>query len=67
MFKFPNKNTPVLYQGITSSSAAMHVEKALLYGTNIVAGVSKDKSVTPFQNIPVFKRLKMLFVKQNLK
>ncbi len=58
MFKFPNKNTPVLYQGITSSSAAMHVEKALLYGTNIVAGVSKDKSVTTFQNIPVFQTVK---------
>ena len=58
MFKFPNKNTPVLYQGITSSSAAMHVEKALLYGTNVVAGVSKDKSVTTFQNIPVFQTVK---------
>lgn len=58
MFKFPNKNTPVLYQGITSSSAAIHVEKAILYGTNIVAGVSKDKSVTIFQNIPVFQTVK---------
>ncbi len=58
MFKFPNKKTPVLYQGITSSSAAVHVEKALLYGTNIVAGVSKDKSVTTFQNIPVFQTVK---------
>ncbi len=58
MFKFPNKKTPVLYQGITSTSATVHVEKALLYGTNIVAGVSKDKSVTMFQNIPVFQTVK---------
>ncbi|MBQ8251263.1 MAG: hypothetical protein IJY92_05070 [Alphaproteobacteria bacterium] len=58
MFKFPNKSTPVLYQGITSSSAAIHIEKAILYGTNIVAGVSKDKSVTMFQNIPVFQTVK---------
>lgn len=58
MFVFPNKNTPVLCQGITSSSGAMHIEKAILYGTNIVAGVSKDKSVTSFQNIPVFQTVK---------
>lgn len=58
MFVFPNKNTPVLCQGITSSSGAMHIEKAISYGTNIVAGVSKDKSVTSFQNIPVFQTVK---------
>ena len=58
MFKFPNKKTPILCQGITSISGSMHVEKAILYGSNIVAGVSKDKSVTNFQNIPVFQTVK---------
>lgn len=58
MIKFPNKKTPILYQGITASSGAMHVEKAIFYGSNVVAGVSKDKSVTMFQNIPVFQTVK---------
>ena len=58
MFKFPNKKTPILCQGITSISGSMHVEKAILYGSNIVAGVSKDKSVTSFQDIPVFQTVK---------
>ncbi len=56
--KFPNKKTPILYQGITASSGSMHVEKAIFCGTNVVAGVSKDKSVTMFQNIPVFQTVK---------
>jgi succinyl-CoA synthetase alpha subunit len=58
MIKFPNKKTPILYQGITASSGAIHVEKAIFYGSNVVAGVSKDKSVTMFQNVPVFQTVK---------
>lgn len=57
-FKFPNKNTPVLCQGITSAAGAMHVEKAIAYGTNIVAGVSRDKAVQFFLDIPVFQTVK---------
>ena len=56
--KFPNKKTPILYQGITASSGSIHVEKAIFYGSNVVAGVSKDKSVTMFQNVPVFQTVK---------
>lgn len=56
--KFPNKKTPILYQGITASSGATHVEKAIFYGSNVVAGVSKDKSVTMFQNVPVFQTVR---------
>lgn len=56
--KFPNKKTPILYQGITASSGSMHVEKAIFYGSNVVAGVSKDKSVSVFQNVPVFQTVK---------
>ena len=56
--KFPNKKTQILYQGITASSGSIHVEKAIFYGSNVVAGVSKDKSVTMFQNVPVFQTVK---------
>ena len=65
MFKFPTKNTRVLWQGITSIAGSIHVEKALSYGTNIVAGVSKDKSVNSFQNIPVFQTVKEAVQKTN--
>ncbi len=57
-FKFPNKNTPVLCQGITSSAGAVHTEKAIAYGTHIVAGVSRDKGVTRFLDIPVFQSVR---------
>lgn len=58
IFKFPNKETPILCQGITSSSGAVHTEKAIAYGARIVAGVSRDKDVTRFLNIPVFQTVK---------
>lgn len=56
--KLPTSKTPVLWQGITGASAAMHAEKALAYGTNIVAGVSRDRSISKFMNIPVFQSVK---------
>lgn len=58
IFKFPNKSTPILCQGITSTAGAVHTEKAIAYGANIVAGVSRDKAVTRFLNIPVFQTVK---------
>lgn len=57
-FKFPNKHTPILCQGITSSSGAIHAEKAIAYGSHIVSGVSRDKAVQRFLDIPVFQTVK---------
>lgn len=58
IFKFPTNKTPVLFQGITSSSGAMHAEKAFTYGTNIVAGISRNKNITDFQGVPIFQTVK---------
>ena len=54
MFFLPNKETPILCQGITSNSGAVHTELALAYGSHIVAGVSAERNVKTFLNIPVF-------------
>ncbi|MBQ4472542.1 MAG: CoA-binding protein [Alphaproteobacteria bacterium] len=58
MFFLPTKETPILCQGITSQSGAMHTELALAYGSNIVAGTSPDKNVKKFLGVPVFKKVK---------
>jgi len=54
VFKLPTKKTPILYQGITTEMGAVHVELALAYGSNIVAGISRDKSIKEYQGIPIF-------------
>lgn len=54
----PNQNTPVLVQGITSSMGTVHTEMALVYGTNIVAGVAREKGLKRFLDVPVFQTVK---------
>ena len=54
MFKLPTKKTPILCQGITTEMGAIHVEQALAYGSHIVAGTARDKSIKRYQEIPVF-------------
>jgi len=54
VFKLPTSKTPILYQGITTEMGAAHVELALAYGSHIVAGISRDKSIKEYQGIPVF-------------
>ncbi|MBQ8557320.1 MAG: succinate--CoA ligase subunit alpha [Alphaproteobacteria bacterium] len=56
--QFPTGQTPILCQGITTASGAAHIERALAYGSNIVSGVSRDKGVSRFMNIPVFSTVK---------
>lgn len=58
MQKLPTQSTPVLYQGITSSLGAVHTEMALVYGTNIVAGVAREKGLKTYLNVPVFQTVK---------
>ncbi len=38
-----NKNTRLIVQGITGKTGAFHTEKAIEYGTNVVAGVTPGK------------------------
>ncbi len=62
MFFLPTKETPILCQGITSHSGAVHTELALAYGSNIVAGTSADRNVKKFLCVPVFRSVKEAMV-----
>ncbi|ENH98253.1 succinyl-CoA synthetase subunit alpha [Gracilibacillus halophilus YIM-C55.5] len=54
MSVFIDKNTKVLVQGITGSTALFHTKQMLDYGTNIVAGVTPKKGGTEAEGVPVF-------------
>ena len=58
MIKLPTEKTPILYQGITSELGAVHTERALAYGSHIVAGTARDKSIREYQGIPVFSTVR---------
>src|SRR5690625_2286667 len=49
-----NKDTKVLVQGITGSTAAFHTKEMLAYGTNIVAGVTPGRAGQEVEGVPVF-------------
>lgn len=51
---FINKNTKVIVQGITGSTAAFHTKQMIEYGTKIVAGVTPGKSGEEIEGVPVF-------------
>ena len=65
MFNLPTKTTPILCQGITTELGAIHFEQALAYGSNIVAGTSRDNSIKSYQGIPVFSTVKEAVRKTN--
>ncbi len=53
-----NKDTRVIVQGITGSQGALHTEKMLEYGTNIVGGVTPGKGGQTLLGVPVFNTVK---------
>ena len=53
-----DKKTKVLVQGITGTQASFHVQRAVKYGTNIVAGVVPNKKENKHLGIPLFKTVK---------
>ena len=53
MFFVPNQKTPVLFQGITSVMGRYQTHLALAYGTNLVAGVSHQKT-GKLENVPIY-------------
>ncbi len=57
-FVLPNSSTPILVQGITSSLGATHTEMAIVYGSNIVAGVAREKGLKTFLNVPIFQTVR---------
>jgi succinyl-CoA synthetase alpha subunit len=51
---YVDKDTKVLVQGITGSTALFHTKQMLEYGTKIVAGVTPGKGGTEVEGVPVF-------------
>ena len=54
MAVFVDKNTKVMVQGITGTQASFHIQRAIKYGTNIVAGVVPNKKENVYLGVPVF-------------
>ncbi|MFD1705868.1 succinate--CoA ligase subunit alpha [Siminovitchia sediminis] len=54
MSVFVNKDTKVIVQGITGSTALFHTEQMLEYGTKIVGGVTPGKGGQEAAGVPVF-------------
>ncbi|WP_066193924.1 MULTISPECIES: succinate--CoA ligase subunit alpha [Gracilibacillus] len=54
MSVFINKDTKVLVQGITGSTALFHTKQMLEYGTQIVGGITPKKGGTEVEGVPVF-------------
>ena len=54
-----NKDTRVVCQGITGSAGSFHSRQMLAYGTSLVAGVTRGKGGTKFEDkVPVFDTLR---------
>ncbi len=58
MSVFINKETRVLVQGITGSTALFHTKQMIEYGTRIVAGVTPKKGGTEVEGVPVYNTVK---------
>ncbi|KKB39327.1 succinate--CoA ligase subunit alpha [Bacillus thermotolerans] len=58
MSVFVNKDTKVIVQGITGSTALFHTKQMLEYGTKIVGGVTPGKGGMEVEGVPVFNTVK---------
>lgn len=52
-----SNNTKVLCQGMTGRAASYHIERAIAYGTNVVAGVRPGKGGTHHLDRPIFDKV----------
>lgn len=49
-----NKDTKVIFQGITGAAGLFHAKQAVEYGTKVVGGVTPGKGGTKIDGIPIF-------------
>lgn len=53
-----DKNTKVVFQGITGSEGSFHAKQCMAYGTQVVAGVTPGKGGIMFEDkVPVYNRV----------
>lgn len=55
---FVDKNTRLVVQGITGKEGKFHTQQCVLYGTQVVAGVTPGKGGQDMDGIPIFNRVK---------
>ncbi len=60
-----NKQTRVMVQGITGTQASFHIQRAINYGTKIVAGVVPNKTETSYLGVPLFSTVQEAKEKTN--
>ncbi len=53
-----NKKTKIMVQGITGTQASFHIQRAINYGTRIVAGVVPNKTEDMYLGVPVFSTVR---------
>jgi len=51
---FVDKKTKIMVQGLTGTQASFHIQRAMKYGTNVVAGVVPNKKEDSYLGVPVF-------------
>jgi len=55
---FVNKHTRVICQGFTGKNGTFHSEQALLYGTQLVGGITPKKGGSKHLQLPVFNTVR---------
>jgi len=60
-----NKLTRIMVQGITGTQASFHIQRAINYGTKIVAGVVPNKTETSYLGVPLFSTVQEAKEKTN--